>query len=583
MDAIALKNFLFSIDLSNFTGPILNKELRILSRQKRYYVLRSVYIGIIIFFTAAIFSSVASFNSGLYTVSRMSEAGRAVIITVVTIQFIISQALSVIFLSASISEEMHKRTLGILMTTPISSLQIVLGKFFSRLLVLVLLLALALPLLAVVRVFGGVPGVFLPSSFCIILTSAFFAGSVSLFFSIFSRHGLQTVSKTFLFLLLFYCIPLIVRLSADLIWNKHISLAYIDLSCPFVVLFGNIASITNPRMPFYNSGVLCCIVMFSGAVLFLVLSTIFVRKAALSQITGQAFWGSKRKERLLNSRKAVNADSISSGRILPVKGPPIVWKDVTVYFSAFRKLKSKLGAALFIVIAMIAYGTGAGELIFNEKWSHIVFICTFLLLGLLQAASLASSSITSEKEAGTWELLMTTPLTEKQIAAEKIISSAVRSWPFMFLAIGHIIFFIFLGYIHYAALLPVAAIFVVSFFVASAVGVMISSLCRRSLWSSGVTMFIFISALVPFCAPGSFLGNPLFVTGSILNYTAGREVAEDSLMELVYNSSFADLAGKNAGWIVALSYLAGVLAIYFLGIIICYLIAKNNIRYRIYA
>lgn len=582
MEADFVKNLVSFADVWYLTGPVLDKELRVLSRQKRYYIMRSGYIAILIFFTLAVFSGVALSSSSIYSVSRMAESGRFITVAMVIFQFLISQVLAVVFLSAAISEEMHKRTLGILMTTPVSSLQIVLGKYFSRLLILLLLLALALPLLAIIRVFGGVPGDFLISSFFVILTSGLFAGSVSLFFSIFSRHGLQTVSKTIFFFFLFYGFPQIVRSFAYLIWEKDISLSSVGFANPFVVLFSKVRAVLDPRYVDFYSGALCCVVMLSGAVLFLILSTIFVRKAALAQMTGQTIFASKRKERLSEQAGVLQGVSNSSGRILPVKGPPVIWKDVMIYFASARKIKSKMGIVLFITILLIGYGYGAIEKIFDDSATHTIFICSYLLLGLLQAASLASASITSEREAKTWELLMTTTLTDKQIALGKIAGSAIRSWPFLFLAIAHIVVFTFLGCIHYAAILPIAAVFIGSFFLASAAGVMVSSLCRRSLWSSGITMFIFICAIVPFCSPGGFLGNPLFLSWGILSYTAGKDAAAKTFTELVYGSTFLNVFGYNAQLAAALFYLAGVLAIYFLGMVICYLIAKNNVRFRIY-
>ena len=576
-----LRNMFSFADVSYLTGPILEKELLVLSRRRRYYVLRFLYIIVLTLFAGAVFSSVASSSSSIYTVSRMSEAGRTITVFMVFFQFVISQGLSVIFLSTAISEEMHKRTLGILMTTPISSLQIVLGKLFSRFILLFLLLAMGLPLLAVIRVFGGVPWDFLISSFFIIFTSALFAASVSLFFSIFTRQALQAISRTFLFFILIYYVPLIVQPLAYFAWGINIPLDFLVFANPFYVLGVNIIGMTNPRFSFSLSWTLCCLVMTAGAVLFLTLSTIFVRRAALAQITGQAVFGSLRKERLTTGQRAAQGGSIAQGRVIPVKGPPIIWKDVRLYFTSVKKLKSKMAIVLFAGILLIAYGYCFWEGVFEESGTHIAFVCIYLFVGLFQTASIASSSITGERETKTWELLMTTPLTDKQIVLGKITGSIIRSWPFLFLALAHIIVFILLQRIHYAAFLPLVIVFICSFYLASAAGVMVSSLCRRSLWSSGITMFLFLSSMIPCCTPIGFLGSPLVIAGGILFYTAGKEAAAKSLMELVYNDYFLGF-GQDSRFLVAFLYLAGILAIYFLAGFISYIISKHNVRFKIY-
>ncbi len=178
--------------LSWLTGPIFEKELRVSSRRKRNYFLRFAYLAL---FTALILvawkTTARGPNSAVYQLSRMPEIGKAVITLIIWFQFVAIQFLAVVMLSSAISEEIHRRTLGVLMTTPIGSLQIVLGKLLSKLLQLVLLLAISMPLLAIIRVFGGVPWDYIVSSLCITLASTVFVGSVSLFFSIF------TLSETF--------------------------------------------------------------------------------------------------------------------------------------------------------------------------------------------------------------------------------------------------------------------------------------------------------------------------------------------------------------------------------------------------
>ena len=150
------------------TGPLLDKELRVSSRRRRNYVLRFAYVLLLTIFVVIVWLSVVKFQgTAAYQKSRMAVAGKTIITTIVTFQFIATQLIAVIMLSTSISDEIYHRTLGVLMTTPISSFQIVMGKLFSKLLQLILLLAISLPLLAIVRIFGGVPWNYVLSSLCI--------------------------------------------------------------------------------------------------------------------------------------------------------------------------------------------------------------------------------------------------------------------------------------------------------------------------------------------------------------------------------------------------------------------------------
>ena len=211
MNTAAISYFSDLFDPIRLIGPIFDKELRVSSRRRRNYVLRCAYIGfisLILLFSWYSTLRIRGSGSAVYQVSRLSLVGRAVVITIVWFQFIATQLMAVVMLSSSMSDEIRTGTLAALMTTPISSFQIVVGKLLSKLLQFVLLLAISLPLLAIIRAFGGVPWDYVVSSVCITLTASIFAGSLSLFHSIIYRHAHRVViSVIILHLIVFGALP----------------------------------------------------------------------------------------------------------------------------------------------------------------------------------------------------------------------------------------------------------------------------------------------------------------------------------------------------------------------------------------
>ena len=152
---------------------LLEKELRVSSRHRRNYFLRFAYLLSLTVFVAVIWAEQVQRlrTGGVYSASRMAEVGRHITVYAVFFQFWAAQLIAVIMLSNAFSDEIYHRTLNVLMTTPVTNLQIVLGKLLSKLLQLLLLFAVTLPLLAIVRVFGGVPWDYIISSFCITVTA----------------------------------------------------------------------------------------------------------------------------------------------------------------------------------------------------------------------------------------------------------------------------------------------------------------------------------------------------------------------------------------------------------------------------
>jgi hypothetical protein len=93
--------------------------------------------------------------------------------------------LQVVFLAASstagsISLEREKQTLELLITTPISSLAIVIGKLLSALVYVFLLIAASIPLMAVVFVYGGVAPEDVLSGYIVLVATALGLGSFGL-------------------------------------------------------------------------------------------------------------------------------------------------------------------------------------------------------------------------------------------------------------------------------------------------------------------------------------------------------------------------------------------------------------------
>ena len=515
------------------TGPIFDKELRVSSRRKRNYFLRFAYVCLLtafIVFTWIITARIGRSTSVVYQVSRMSETGKYVTTTIVLFQFIAIQLTAIVMLSTAISDEIYHRTLGLLMTTPISSLQIVIGKLFSKLLQLVLLLAISMPILSVVRVLGGVSWDYVVSSLCVTLTAAIFAGSVSLAFSITSRHSHSVIVRTVLICFLFYIVPPVVVQLLQFAYQVRIvteaTFIYVN---PFIAMGLITRSMLAPTSaapplfwPFH------CVIMLGISALLLAFSTVRVRKVGLRQATGQAgIFASRRERRIADGKIKKNTVlSTASRKIRPVKGPPIIWKEIMSLWIKTSRLKAVVTTVPAVLILAAAYGYCGYKDYLSHEETHIVFILAFFFFGLFRTATSAATSITSEKEARTWPILLITPLTEKQIASDKIIGSCIGGWAFWLLLAAHVVVFSLAGYISPAAILPLALLIVSSALLVSAIGVFFSSCFKRSSTSASVNLILFIFFTMPVCCPSplpTFLVSPLFVAIMILGVTGGLD------------------------------------------------------------
>ncbi len=435
--------------LTNLTGPIFGKELVVSSRRRRNYVLRFVYIGLmtlfLIFFWA---EEIYSGGSTLYRASRMAEVGKGLVAVVVWFQFIMCQLVAIVMLSTSISDEIYHKTLGVLMTTPINSFQIVAGKLLSKLLQLVILIAISLPLLAIVRIFGGVPWDFLVCGICLTLSTAIFFGSVSLFFSICCRRAYVTILVSFLVLgAIFGLVPLLTAMLYDAFrWSEHTYMNFFAHSHPYFQMIFNTGKLLEPRATgmFNIHWLFSCGVMLGLSTVILGLSIALVRRIALRQATGQAGLFEVRRRTF---REKSNA-AARAGTIRKVRGKPVLWKELKMPLLGKRKKTVIAILILTLLVLFFTYAFFADENAFDDEEFHMLYTIIFMSLGMLFTIVIPATVITSEKESQSWHLLLTTTQSDWQILFGKFAGAVRRCLPAWIFLMGHIIIFSSFGFIH---------------------------------------------------------------------------------------------------------------------------------------
>jgi ABC-type transport system involved in multi-copper enzyme maturation permease subunit len=131
------------------------------------------------------------------------------------------------FTAGAISLEREKQTLDMLTATPISSLAIVIGKLFSALAYVFLLIAASIPLTAIVFVFGGVGPDDVLRAYAVLIVTAIGLGSLGLFISAVMQRTQGATVVTF-FTVLFLTLG---TMFGVLFWN---TMAGVSSSSSFV-------------------------------------------------------------------------------------------------------------------------------------------------------------------------------------------------------------------------------------------------------------------------------------------------------------------------------------------------------------
>ena len=565
----AVSSFWKVLNPVRLTGPLFDKELRVSSRKKRNYVLRFVYVALLTAFVAITWQSIVVGQvSTTFQKSRMALAGKTIVTTIVTFQFAATQLIAIIMLSTSISDEIYNKTLGLLMTTPINSFQIVVGKLSSKLLQLVLLLAISLPLLAIVRVFGGVPWAYVFSSLCITLTAVIFSGTLSLFYSINNRKAYVVIIKTSVtiafFLILLPMMLGVVQMapmtfvtgripripSLPVFWAalSHIS--------PFFAMTHNSAMLMVPALPAGVMGFywpVHCAIMLGLSVLLMTVCAGIVRKVALRQATGHIEYKPKHKRRRRTSGHTLETGQgpEAVGVIRRVNGWPVLWKDMRApLIRGAEGRNSIIGLFVTIFVMLITYGVWAKEGFLDEDFIHVSYTVLFVLMAMIFHIVLSASSITSEKESRAWPILLATSMGDWQIFLGKAVAVFRRCLIVWLLAAGHVVLFVLIGYIHPIAIVHLFMVVVwVTVFLTSA-GLYFSARFRRTTWAVVATFGLAFVLWVVAPTVGGLIAtvareekiigmctfaNPAVQTGVLMGGASGRRNAQVGLSKLRYN------------------------------------------------
>jgi len=502
-------------------GPIFDKELRVSSRRRRNYLLRFAYIlslSIFILFAWYSILGIRSSGSTVFLVSRFSQAGRQIIATIVWFQFIAAQIIAIVMLSSSVSDEIHRGTLAVLMTTPINSFQIVTGKLLSKLLQLMLLLAISLPLLAIIRIFGGVTWDYVASSVCITLSATFLAGALSLLLSITYRHAYTVILVTVtLYMVFFGALPGLFNMLAVkgmFIFSRQATYSLLAMTNPFVAFAAANAKFIQSGVPSFFSWPLHCLLMLGVSAVLITVAVWRMRKAAPAKTFGSSSkpWFAENLERMLNRIFFKAGSHSADGSIIPVKGKPIIWREMRKGFIGRSRGETVIFLLLIgaFLIAAVLLLLSSGRNSFLPRY----FMSAFYVVAMVRMAVFSAGSITAEKEARTWPVLLATPLEDRDIVREKAIAAFRRNFPLLLLYI--VLFSI--SYIKMAGIKSIIAIVLyillplassVLFVIGS--GLYFGTRFRTTTAAVAVTIGLYFAITFLFCGAFNPL-NRLFIT-----------------------------------------------------------------------
>jgi ABC-type transport system involved in multi-copper enzyme maturation permease subunit len=538
-------------------GPVFERERLVAARGRRFYALRSAYgLGLlaVIVATGRTAKSPLEFGTiaGVRTAASLFQ------------NLLLAQGLAVVLLTpalvaGAVAQEYQRRTLHELLSSNLTSAEIVLGKLAARLSLVAVLAATGLPLSLATGLLGGVELPLVLGSLAATLSTALFLGSLSILASTQTRSVRGAMNLTFTLVLSWLILPAAI----DVLLPRGG-----ELGRTFYRGLGPVNAWVAATSPFslwidvMRGAIVGAPALRSRVVWMIALQTIYGAMASALAVgclrpSFRARVGGPVRRRIgAAGRKASAAGSEArpqSRRRRPCGDDPMIWKELMPRSSVFGR-PSVVGVVLILggllVASTTALATPALGELFRDGYgvapagsARVLFHSYLRIVGtgialvyLLGIASDAAGSLTSERENETWISLITTPLTGTEIIRAKLLGAIweIRHTAVVLTAIW--LLGVLVGSVHPLGLVAALAELAAYAALAAALGTWISLRARHTMQAMAHVM---ASLLL-------LSGGSLLVALPILGLRPLALTACGPLLLAFTLASHGDLAGKPA-------------------------------------
>ncbi len=504
-------------------SPILIKELTVSSRRRRTYWLRASYLLLLVLsllFAWWVMAQGSITRSAAEMLQRQSQTGQGLSLTLGWIQLIALVLVAPMLTGSCISDEVEDRSLDVLLITPLSAGQIVIGKMLSRFVYVLLLVALGFPLLLAMRTYGGFTFEQLVRIEVLGVTSALLGASVGMLLSCWEARGWRAVALAYFWLgVWWFGLPLLLvalAMTAVGILGSFVpvwpaALQSLDWEAyPFLMLHTNpVLTMMLETMeasggtPFSWATAYAWIsvnaINVALSALLVIISIPLLRRAANKRLGAAEERVSRWLMRWLRPRRreaslpagsprgasaAAESAPASSARTARADLPvPRVWNNAILWremrFAFLRRPIAAAFIALLALVLLVWYNIEGEVRLDTEMLVPLILLA--VLAQLVIACVVSPTVISSEKQAQSWDVLLCVPLQPLTILWSKAAGSIKLTFiPLAVLLLEMIYYSTRHGSLALAAAL-VALISVAFSALLACTGTALSLLCRRNL------------------------------------------------------------------------------------------------------
>lgn len=412
-------------------NPIAVRLVQNASRRSKHLYVRSAYLAVLIL--VLLWAMLANSPGSNVSYRELASAGATSFALIAYLQVGLICVIAPVFMAGAIAQEANPKTWDIILTTPMSKLEIVLGNLFGRLFFVLALLFASLPLFALTQFFGGVPGKSIINAYIVSAGAATLVGAIAIALSV-SRLAGQRAVFTFYVSVVTYIATTIaidawLRTRGMGMGTNGDGVTLLTALNPFLAIRAQLSPTTYPSAdPGTYSGLAGFMLSSPAAAwsTFSILISVFL--AGFSTLTVRS-GGLKRVTQSASSipwyRKMFGLGGADEEHRPPrtVWSNPIAWREAAARNATLGRMLARWSfvslGALTAIVVVVLYHTGTlNTNDFRFIIKSLVFTEVFLIS--LVALNMAATAVAGEREDGTLDLILTTPITPKLYLSGKM-------------------------------------------------------------------------------------------------------------------------------------------------------------------
>jgi ABC-type transport system involved in multi-copper enzyme maturation permease subunit len=386
-----------------FLGAVFEREIRFTPRSRGLFVARAVYCTALLAIIATCWLVVTGTQS-ILTAGDTARFGATLMRILAPLQLCLAMLAAALTATVAVTTEKDRRTLELLLVSRLSDRELVLGKLAASLVRVMLMLLAAVPVFAIAGLFGGVTPEQLARLFVVTAAAALAAASIATTVAFWKETTFQALAIT-----MFALVAWVAVGETASAWRGADAAA---VASPARAVFAALDPAGQRLLlPFLGT---CAAVIVAGNALAVAL----VRR-----------WNTASEAR---PRTNAGAATGPRGRSREVWGNPILWREICTRAYGRAILLVRL-AWLLLFAAAVAGIVQESSRPRPDRLAVAVAVVPMALASLVAVAALAVTSVTTERDRGSLDLLLVSDLEPGEFIWGKLIGVLVVAREIVFL------------------------------------------------------------------------------------------------------------------------------------------------------